>query len=67
MKSKTMLPKSKPRKLTAVESTKPEPELKPAKIEVSSHPYPCDCSKCGMEYCDCSEEERGTVMSRLEV
>jgi len=21
----------------------------------------CDCTRCGMDYCDCSEEQQGTV------
>jgi Zn finger protein HypA/HybF involved in hydrogenase expression len=40
--------------------------LKPNKIQVSNHPKVCDCKKCNMEYCDCSEEQQGTVAATPE-
>ena len=39
---------------------------KPNKIQVSNHPMVCDCKKCNMEYCDCSEEQQGTVAATTE-
>jgi hypothetical protein len=42
-----------------------QPE-KPNKILLSNHPKVCDCKKCSMEYCDCSEEQQGTVASTTE-
>jgi Zn finger protein HypA/HybF involved in hydrogenase expression len=40
--------------------------LNPNQILVTSHPKVCDCKKCNMEYCDCSEEQQGTVASSVE-
>ncbi len=34
---------------------------KPNKVQVSTHPKVCNCRLCNLEYCDCSEEEQGTV------
>ncbi len=39
---------------------------KPNKVLLSNHPKTCDCKKCSMEYCDCSEEQQGTVPSTSE-
>ena len=39
---------------------------KPNKILMTTHPKVCDCKKCNMEYCDCSEEQQGTVASSDE-
>jgi hypothetical protein len=36
------------------------------KILVGNHPRKCDCKKCGMDYCDCSEEAQGTVAASSE-
>ena len=35
--------------------------IKPNKIQMSTLPKVCDCKKCNMDYCDCSEEQQGTV------
>ncbi len=40
--------------------------IKPNKVSVSNLPKVCDCRKCNMEYCDCSEEEQGTVAATPE-
>jgi hypothetical protein len=34
---------------------------KPNKVQLSNHPKVCDCKKCNMDYCDCSEEQQGAV------
>lgn len=31
------------------------------KIVLSTHPKTCNCRLCSLEYCDCSEEQNGTV------
>ena len=33
----------------------------PNKVQLSTHPRVCDCKLCSLEYCDCSEEQQGTV------
>ena len=39
---------------------------KPSKILLSNHPKVCDCKLCSLEYCDCSEEQQGTVAATTE-
>ncbi len=34
---------------------------KPNKVLVGNHPRVCNCKMCGLDYCDCSEEQQGTV------
>ena len=31
------------------------------KVLVGTHPRVCNCKLCTLEYCDCSEEQQGTV------
>ena len=40
--------------------------IKPNKVLLSNHPKVCDCKLCSLEYCDCSEEQQGTVKSTPE-
>jgi len=40
--------------------------IKPNKILMTNHPKTCDCKKCSLEYCDCSEEQQGTVAATAE-
>ncbi len=40
--------------------------VKPNKVLVGSHPRKCNCKLCSLDYCDCSEEETGTVAASAE-
>jgi len=37
--------------------------VRPGKIVMSSYPLSCNCKLCSLDFCDCSEEEQGTVAS----
>ncbi len=40
--------------------------IKPNKVLVGNHPKVCNCKLCSLEYCDCSEEQQGTVKHTAE-
>lgn len=66
----TKLEAKKEKKASGSRSAKPktqaaatEPGVKPGKIVMSSYPLSCNCKLCSLDFCDCSEEEQGTVAS----
>lgn len=40
--------------------------IQPNKVLVGTHPKVCNCKLCSLEYCDCSEEQQGTVQHVAE-